>query len=243
MDLATPHGPADPAGWIEELVTRGTLTVCSYAYFEPMIHGDGQGIEADLLREVARRLEVAIRFVPVETFDGIWLRVLDDPASCDLAAGGLSATEARIADGVAFTAPHYRNLQSLLIRKADQGRIQDYPDLDENDIVGVVPGTTGERYAVARATEAGKRPDRLIRGYPSEDELVPALQRGEIAAVARGVPGNEHQAALDPALAVTARRDFGERFAFAIHPRNRRLRERIDATLALIQNARGVDAD
>lgn len=231
-------------GWKAELVDADILTVCSYEFFVPMIHGDGQGLEADLLRAIATHLGLAIRFRPVAIFDGIWRRVLDEPATCDLAAGGLSATAARVADGVAFTTPHYRNLQSLLIRGADRDRIHDYDDLDEErDIVGVVPGTTGEQYAILRATEAEKRPERLIRGYPSEDDLVPALRAGEITAIARGVPGNLHQAELDPALAVTARRDFGERFSFAIHPRNARLRARIDAALGAILDARGVVVD
>lgn len=234
-------GPSTMTDWRAELATPSVLTVCSYAHFEPMIHGDGRGIEADLLRAVAAALGVGIRFVPASEFDGIWRRVLESPAWCDVAAGGLSATAERRADGVGFTVPHYRNEQSLLVRREDRDRIRDYPDLVAGrDVVGVVPGTTGERYAIERAREAGHDPATLIAGLATEGELLVALRARRITAIARGVPGNEHQAAADPSLAVTARRDFGERFAFAVDPRRPRLRGRLDEALGQVLRARGV---
>jgi len=220
---------------------EATGAVCSYAHFEPVIHGDGHGIEADLLRAVGARLGLGLRFIAVDEFDGIWRSVLESPAWCDVAAGGLSATPERLADGVAFTTPHYRNLQSLLVRDADRARIRDYADLLAGvDRVGVVPGTTGEQFAIVRAREAGKDAAALIIGMDTEEELLAALRDRRISAIARGVPGNDHQAAADPSLSVTARRDFGEGFAFAIDPRKMRLREQLDRALADVIGAPAV---
>jgi ABC-type amino acid transport substrate-binding protein len=222
-----------PVDWRRQLVAAEELTICSYSAFEPVTFGDGDGFEGDLLRAVAGRLGLAVRFLPTAEFDGIWRRPLERPRWCDLAAGGLSSTEARIREGVLFTRPHYANRQTLLVRTHDFERgLRDYPDFDDRThVIGVVPGTTGETFAWQRAREANKDEARLVRGYPSEDELIVALRSKAIDAIARGAPGNLFQASKDSTFTVTAYRDFGEGFAFAMDPTSGALREVISQTV------------
>lgn len=223
----------DAVDWRRQLVAPERLTVCSYSAFEPVTFGDGDGFEADLLRAVARRLGIAVRFLPTVEFDGIWRRPLERPRWCDLASGGLSSTQPRIDEGVVFTRPHYANRQTLLVRTDDFERgLRDYTDFDDRvHVIGVVPGTTGETFAWQRAREANKDERRLVRGYPSEDELIAALRTKAIDAIARGAPGNLFQASRDSAFTVTAYRDFGEGFAFAMDPTSDALREVISQTV------------
>lgn len=226
----------DGGDWRAELVAAGALTVCSYSAFDPVIYGEGEGFEADLLRAVAAWLGVGVRFLPTAEFGGIWKRPLERPRWCDLASGGLSSTPARMAEGVAFTRPHYANRQTLLVRTDDfAGGLRGYEDFDDRTrVIGVVPGTTGEIFALQRAREAGKNVARMVRGYPSEDELLEALRAKVIDAIARGAPGNLHQASRDGAFTVTAFRDFGERFAFAMDPESDALREALDRAIGAV---------
>jgi len=120
-------------------------------------------------------------------------------------------------------------VQTLLVRTADAAVLRDYADFDDKrHVIGVVPGTTGEIFARQRAGEAGRDPARLVRGLPTELELVRALRDGTIDAIARGAPGNLYQASLSPDVAAVAFRDFGERFAFAADPARPRLLAAID---------------
>lgn len=218
--------------WRDDLAASGALTVYSYNAFEPVIYDEGKGFEADLLRAVATKLGLAARFEPTAEFDGMWRRVLERPISCDLASGGFSDTPQRRAEGVAFTVPHYKNVQTLLVRASDATSLRDYADFDDaRQVIGVVPGTTGEIFARQRASEAGRDPARLVRGLPTELELVRALRDGSIDAIARGAPGNLYQASLSADVAVVAFRDFGERFAFAADPARPRLLTAIDEAI------------
>jgi polar amino acid transport system substrate-binding protein len=207
------------------LKTQGTLTVCSYTDFTPISYGEGQGFEADLARAIGERWDVSVAFVPVTQFDGIWLTPSDSTLGCDIAIGGITPTDARKNEGATFSPTTASFAQSLLVRKtdADTGRITGYASFAGTDmVIGVVPGTTGESFAKQRAQEAGL-PMTVLRQYPSEAELLPALRSGEIDAIARGEIGNRHQQAQDPSLVTIDPRDFGEGFAMSVDPSNGQL--------------------
>lgn len=215
-------GSSQPAPPLRE---SDTLTVCSYAEFTPISYGEGEGYEASLVRGIARTWGVDVAFKPTKTFDGIWLLPTDPANGCDIAIGGITPTDERKAQGAVFSPTTASFAQSLLVRKDDfdNGTITDYPSFaGTNMVIGVVPGTTGEQYAQLRAKEAGL-PASVLRQYPSEAELLPALRSGEIAAIARGEIGNEYQARLDPSLVTIALRDFNESFAMSVDPANSEL--------------------
>lgn len=219
-----------------ELVQKGVLTVCAYDAFEPVVYGNGLGYESDLLRAVAKKMGLQIRFLPISRFEGLWLRPVDKNPHCDLAAGGLSITKSRILDGAGFTAPHFKILQSLLVRKEDYEKgLKDYANFKEGkNVIGVVPGSTGKDFAIERAIEAHLNVAKTIKDYPSEVELLLALQKGEISAIARGTPGNFFQAAKNGQWVVTALRDFGEEFAFAVNPAKKELLRGLNSNIKRI---------
>lgn len=236
--MLTLLGVAAPAaaGIPPDLRTPGTLSVCSYRHFTPIAYGDGEGYEADLLRAVAAAWGVPIAFTPIEAYDGIWLTPSDPALGCDVAMGGITPTDARIAAGAVFSPVTARFAQTLLVRRADveSGRIAGYASFPGTEmVIGVVPGTTGAEYARLRAAEAGL-PEGAIREYPGEDELLAALVAGEIDALARGEIGNRYQETLDPSLVTIDPRDFGEGMAFSVDPANPDLLAALGATLALV---------
>jgi hypothetical protein len=224
-----------------ELIKPGQLTICSYNAFEPEIYGEGQGFEADLLRSIAKRLQLKIQFVPISDYVGIWKLPLASQPQCDLVAGGLSKTPEREKDGVMFSHSFYHIQQSLLVRTADyrQG-LRRYEDFVEGkQIIGVVPGTTGKEYAVQQVLEMKKDPKKLLKDYPSEKELLVALQKGEIQAIARGTPGNLFQASKNSEFTITGLRDFQEQFAFALNPKSKNLIKKVNELIPLATH-RGV---
>jgi ABC-type amino acid transport substrate-binding protein len=203
----------------------GKLAVCSYDAFAPISYGDGKGYEADLIRSIARQWGMEIEFRPISTFEGIWLlpgKKRTDGRACDVAIGGLTPTAERKRQGAVFSSVSARYSQSLLVRKSDytSGEITGYPSFRTGEkIIGVVPGTTGAIYARQQAREAGVPPS-AIRDYPSESELLPALENGEIGAIARGEIGNAYQQEKNPDLITIARRNFGDSFAISVDPGN-----------------------
>ena len=213
------------AAAVPPLKIPNQLTVCSYTDFTPISYGDGKGFEADLARAIGELWDVKVSFVPVKTFDGIWLTPSNPTLNCDIAIGGITPTDERKAEGAAFSSTTASFEQSLLVRKsdADSGRITGYASfVGTTMVIGVVPGTTGESFARQRAAEAGLSMS-AIRQYPSEAELLPALQSGEIDAIARGEIGNRYQQAQDPSLLTIDSRDFGEGFAMSVDPANAQL--------------------
>jgi len=241
--ILTAFGAGGPGGTTEPVLrTAGTLTVCAYAHFTPISYGVGQGYEADLLRAVARRWGVQPAFIPIEVFDGIWLAPVGPDPGCDVAIGGISPTAEREAQGAVFGPRTASFAQSLLVRKQDfdSGRVTGFPSFAGTSmVIGVVPGTTGAMYARQRADEASL-PATVLREYPSEDELLPALKAGEIQAIARGEIGNRYQQQLDPALLTIDLRDFGEGFAMALDPANATLPDALSRTLIEVSDGGAV---
>lgn len=126
--------------------------------------------------------------------------------------------------------------QSLLVRRSDyeSGRVIGYKSFPGTGMtIGVVPGTTGETYAWRRGAEVGL-PRSVFRQYAGEDELLEALKKGKIDAIARGEVGNRYQQSLDPSLLTIDLRDFGEGFAMSIDPANVDLQNQLAETLASI---------
>lgn len=200
----------------------GTLSVCSYSEFEPISYGNGQGYEADLLRKIAKKWSVKIKFTPSRTFEGLWLLPSNKNSICDVAIGGLTPSVERIKNGASFSNITRTFAQSLLVRKNDYetGKIVSYDSFKNTKFkIGVVPGTTGEKYAYLRAKEA-KLPVSVIVQYKSEKELLPELINGNIAAIARGEVGNKYQQLQYPALLTIAYQNFNEGFAIAVDRNN-----------------------
>ncbi len=197
----------------------GQLTVCAYSEFKPISYGDGQGYEATLIKDIAKLLHLKVKFYPEKIYEQLWSMPSKAYTLCDVAIGGFSATKAREEQGAVFSVPTIEFSQSLLIRANATDIYKTISDF-RNKKIGVVPGTTGALYAIQRLKEANLDWEKIIVNYPSEAELIPALQSGKIDAIARGEIGNLYQEKLNPHYKTILKRNFGEGFEIVVDKNN-----------------------
>ncbi|MDR0489469.1 MAG: ABC transporter substrate-binding protein [Propionibacteriaceae bacterium] len=193
-------------------ITAGVLTVCSEIPFEPFEYEDPAdpekytGFDIDIVGEIATRLGLELVVVDSD-FDALQSGLSLATDKCDLGASAMTITEDRRAN-IDFTDAYYDSLQSLLVAK-DSG-ITSLDDLAGKSI-GVQKGTTGEIYAEQNQPEGAQ-----IVGYPSDGELWPALQAGQIQAILQDQPVNVIHARTDAAYVVVAEYQTDESYGMAL---------------------------
>ncbi|MDF2939390.1 MAG: bacterial extracellular solute-binding s, 3 family protein [Gammaproteobacteria bacterium] len=218
------------------LKTQHTLSVCFYSEFEPICYGNGKGFEPDLLRAIAKKWGLDIKFYPQKDYEGVWLLPSQKSSPCDVAIGGITSEQYRIEQGAVFSVSTAHFSQSLLVRKDDYdtGRICSMRSFkDSNMKIGVVGNTTGESYAHALAQDNGVSLS-VFAAFETESELLPALKDKKIDAIARGEIGNNYQASLDKSLFTIVTKDFGEAFCIAVDPSNKALLVNLNKTIGEI---------
>lgn len=221
-------GSGEPAAGGEyDLIEAGTLTVCSdipYAPFEFEGGDNGTGytgFDIDLLDAIAKELDLKLSVQDVG-FDALQSGTTLAAGQCDVGASAMTITEEREAN-IDFSEPYYESLQSLLVR-TDSG-IESIDDLSGKN-VGVQQGTTGEAYATENATGA-----ELVQ-YPSDGELWPAMQAGQIDAILQDQPVNLEHEKADSAYKIVEEYETGESYGFAFAKGEKdALREAIDGAL------------
>ncbi|MFS0852891.1 basic amino acid ABC transporter substrate-binding protein [Microbacterium sp. 179-I 3D4 NHS] len=204
-------GSGEPAAGDEYgLVEAGTLTVCSdvpYPPFEiedPSSESGYSGFDIDLLDAIAKKLDLKLSVQDVG-FDALQSGTTLAAGTCDVGASAMTITDERKAN-IDFADPYYESLQSLLVR-TDSG-IESIDDLD-GKAVGVQQGTTGETYATENATGA-----ELVQ-YPSDGELWPAMQAGQIDAILQDQPVNLEHEKADSAYKIVETYETNESYGFA----------------------------
>jgi polar amino acid transport system substrate-binding protein len=98
-------------------------------------------------------------------------------------------------------------------------------DLSAGDSVAVQRGTTGETWARENLPEGVR-----VRSFPEAPDTYTALEAGNVTAVIFDEPSAVTEAEQREALAVVQTIDTGERYGFAVDPRN-------DALLSALNNA------
>ncbi|WP_144876867.1 basic amino acid ABC transporter substrate-binding protein [Microbacterium sp. 1.5R] len=192
------------------LVDAGTLTVCSDIPYPPFEFEGGDngtgytGFDIDLLDAIAKKLDLKLSVQDVG-FDALQSGTTLAAGTCDVGASAMTITDERKAN-LDFSDPYYDSLQSLLVR-TDSG-IESIEDLDGKN-VGVQQGTTGEAYANENATGA------QIVQYPSDGELWPAMQAGQIDAILQDQPVNLEHEKADSAYEIVEEYDTEESYGFA----------------------------
>jgi len=189
------------------LVSEGKLTVCSdipYPPFEYEENGEYVGFDMDLIKEIASGmgLEASIQDVG---FDGLQGGTVLAAGQCDLGASAMTITEER-QKNLTFSDPYYDSLQSILVPEGSD--ITGIEDLAGKK-VGVQQGTTGEAYARDNAADAE------IISYPSDAELFPALQAGNVDAVLQDLPVNLGHT-QEGAFTIAAKFETDESYGFAM---------------------------
>lgn len=221
------------------LKKHNVLGVCAYTEFTPIIYGKYQGYEPDLLRAVAKLWHVNIKFYPQKIYEGIWKLPSSSYNLCDVSAGGITPALYRSKQGSVFSNITTHFSQSLLIRKEDflSNKITSYKSFQNSPLkIGVVPGTTGEKYAHIRAKENHVQQSVFVQ-YPSESDLLPALKNKKIDAIARGEVGNDCQALMNSNFLTIDRKSFGEGFAFSINRSNKALKIALDEAIKIVTDS------
>ncbi|UWF77826.1 MULTISPECIES: basic amino acid ABC transporter substrate-binding protein [Microbacterium] len=192
------------------LVTPGTLTACSDIPYPPFEFEGGDngtgytGFDIDLLDAIAEKLDLELAVQDVG-FEALQSGTTLQSGTCDIGASAMTITDER-KENLDFSDPYYDSLQSLLVR-ADSG-IESIEDLAGKN-VGVQQGTTGEAYAQEHA------PDAQLVQYPSDGELWPALQAGQIDAILQDQPVNLEHEKADSAYTIVETYETGESYGFA----------------------------
>lgn len=219
LTLAGCAGSSDTAGGDDApessgdeygLITAGELTVCSdipyppFEFEDPSTETGYSGFDIDLLGAVAEKLDLKLAVQDVG-FDALQSGTILAAGQCDVGASAMTITDERKAN-IDFADSYYDSLQSLLVRE-DSG-IKSIDDLD-GKTVGVQQGTTGEAYTNENAEGAE------IVSYPSDGELWPALQAGNIDAILQDQPVNIEHEKADSTYTIVEEYDTKEAYGWA----------------------------
>ncbi|HXD29243.1 MAG TPA: basic amino acid ABC transporter substrate-binding protein [Arthrobacter sp.] len=218
-------GAADDLG----LVQAGTLTACSdvpYPPFEFEKDGEYTGFDIDLMREIAKSMDLKLAVQDVG-FDALQSGVVLASGQCDVGASAMTITDDR-KKHLGFTEGYYDSEQSLLVPKGSD--IKSIEDL-AGKTVGVQQGTTGEKY-----TREHVPSDTKVQAYPSDAELFPALQSKGVDAVLQDLPVNlEHT--QGGKFEIVAKYKTDEKYGFAVKKEgSEALLKELDAKLAELKD-------
>lgn len=214
-----------------DLVTDGTLTVCSEIPYEPFEFeaedGSYTGFDIDMTAALAEELGLDVE-VMNQSFEGIQSGAALEANTCDIAASAMTITEDR-EENLDFTDPYFDASQSLLV-KAD-GDVHTLADTAGGDIA-VQAETTGAAYAEENAPD-----DATLVEFPSGADAITALQAGQVIAVLQDLPPNVVAVGNDDNLEVAETYDTGETYGLAVREgRDDGLREDVNEALATLRD-------
>lgn len=160
-----------------ELVTAGTLTVCTDTPYFPMEYidesGNYTGFDIELMRAIADDLGLTLA-VSEPGWDAITSGLAFESRECDVAAASITITAER-AEAIDFSTPYFISEQSLLV--SDDSGIASIADTVGKEIA-VQTGTTGHYYAEDEAPEG-----TIIVEFPDPDSPWLALESGAVDGV------------------------------------------------------------
>jgi len=192
-------------------ITAGTLKICADAPFPPFEVEDPSadsgysGFDIDLMVAITEKLD--LKLVVVATDFNVLQSGAPLGTSCDVGASAITITDEREAN-MDFSTPYYDSIQSLLVAK--NSGITSLDDMAGKNL-GLQTGTTGEDYANANAPKTAK----LIM-FPSDGEMWPALQGGQVDALLQDYPVNLQHAKADSSYIIVAKYPTDEHYGFAL---------------------------
>lgn len=219
-----PAGPAEiPAAGGVELVSPGSLTVCTSLPYEPFqFERDGEivGFDVALIDLVAERLGVTQEIIDTP-FDNIQSGIAFDTSACDLGAAAMTITPERDMN-IDFSDPYFDATQALMV---PPGSDVTGPEQLAGRRLGVQNSTTGAIYA----TENFPDVEQVV--FDDLGLLLTAVQTGEVDAAI-----NDNAPLLDfadknPGFTVTVEFDTGEEYGFGVRTGNTALLTEINGAL------------
>lgn len=227
-EMSEGDGEMDEMAADYELISEGTLTVCTDAPYEPFEFEDADapsgfsGFDIDLVQAMADAEGLDLNVV-VTGFDAIQSGTALAADTCDLAASAMTITEER-EQNVDFLDPYFDADQSLL-------STTDGPQtLDEVTALGVQADTTGAEYAAENF-------DGEITEFPDEAALSSALAAGNIEAILQDLPVNALNAQESDDLEVVETYPTGEQYGFAAAEGDTALVEALNARLQEVRDS------
>ena len=190
------------------LVSSGTLTVCTDSPYPPMeFEQDGEftGFDIELMRAIADDLGLDLS-VTNSGFDPITSGLAMESGDCDIAAASITITAEREAN-IDFSDPYFSGDQSLLVHEG--AGFDDLAAFDGENL-GVQSGTTGEIYANENAPEAN------IISYENPGDLLTALAAGEVDGVLQDIVVNGDAALNDDNLTIAETYPTDEFYGLAV---------------------------
>ncbi len=216
-----------------QLINDGQLTVCSdipYPPFEYQKGSDYTGFDMDLMKEIAKGLDLKM-VVQDSAFEGLQSGLSLNSGQCDVVASAMTITDAR-AKNLDFTDGYYDSKQSLLVPVDSD--IASIDDLSGRK-VGVQQGTTGKTYAEENAPD-----DAEIVSFPSDGEMFPAIQAGQVDALLQDLPVNlDHT--KDGKFKIVEEYSTDEKYGFAVKKGNTALRDAINEQLQSLRDSGDYD--
>lgn len=163
--LATCGCPTPVAnGGLDQIVTQGTLRVCSTGDYRPFTYRDTQGwsgLDIEMAQDLANKLGVKLDLVQTT-----WATMVSDlGAKCDMAMGGISITLDRAKQAL-YSIPYLRDGKAAAIRCADRSKFETLADIDRPGVRIVVnPGGANAEFDAANLHHA------TIVKYPDNNTI------------------------------------------------------------------------
>lgn len=213
-----------------DLVSSGTLTVCTDVPFPPMefedasAEGGFDGFDMELARAIASDLDLEFTVV-TPGWEAITSGLAMETDLCDISVSSITITEER-EEGIDFTNSYFSAEQSLFV--AADSSATGAADLGA---IAVQSGTTGELYAQENFS------NELI-SFDDAGALYLALEAGEVDGVVTDQIGNQGYADENPGVGkVVATYDTNELYGMAVQEEGAEaLLEAVNASLAKLQD-------
>jgi polar amino acid transport system substrate-binding protein len=210
-----------------ELVSEGTLTICSDIPYPPFEYEDADapsgysGFDIDLTQEMADNLGLELEVIE-SGFDGLQSGTTLAAGQCDLAVSAMTITEER-GENLEFSEPYYDATQSLIV--LEDGDVSSLDDVAGQSL-GVQAATTGAEYAEENAPD-----DTEIIEFESGPDLFTAMLAGTIAAGLQDLPVNVEQVQADDQFEIAEEYETGEQYGMAAAQGNTELIDAVNAEL------------
>jgi polar amino acid transport system substrate-binding protein len=197
-----------------KLVGSGKLTTCTHLPYAPFQDKDSTGkvvgFDVDLVDLVAKKLGVTQTVVDTP-FEGIKSGADLNSGKCDIAAAGMTITDAR-KQVLDFSDPYFDATQALVVPTG--ATYKSLADL-AGKRVGVQGNTTGDDYVKAQVKEKSLNVE--IVAYKDLGSAQQALATGQIAAAVGDLPvWNDYSKNNPGKVVVAAGFNTGEQYGFAV---------------------------
>jgi polar amino acid transport system substrate-binding protein len=197
-----------------KLVHAGKLTTCTHLPYSPFQSKDASGkvvgFDVDIIDLAAKKLGVTQEIVDTP-FEGIKSGADLNAGKCDVAAAGMTITDAR-KQVLNFSDPYFDATQALAVPTGKPYRT--LADL-AGKRVGVQGATTGEEYVKQQVQQQGLKIE--VVSYKDLGAEQQALATGQIEAAVGDLPvWNEYVKANPGKIVVANGFDTGEQYGFAV---------------------------